>query len=192
MPRADGADRQSPSMYSKMARSADRRVGIAVFFAEPEPHGFWPAKNTVAFPGKTPHRGLFRSGSVWNIPLLPKHTVLPSKPLVLAGKVQVFVRHAIGAAMRAHPFVQRRQANAKSAVTRLRVRPPVGASRTASARNSSVRFGPIARLLRCNDSHQRSGRKPRPRPHPRPCAAYPSPLLPAKPVSEETGSGVRP
>jgi hypothetical protein len=31
---------------------------ISVFFHKPEPHGFWLAKNTVAFIGETPHWGL--------------------------------------------------------------------------------------------------------------------------------------
>ena len=48
-----------------------------------------------------------------------------------------------------------------SSATCLRVSPLVSAIRTASVRNSSVRFSPIVHLLCCSKCYQRSGIKPR-------------------------------
>ena len=49
----------------------------------------------------------------------------------------------------------------RSSATCFRVSPPVGAIRTASWRNSSVRFSPIVSLLCYSKCYQRSGIKPR-------------------------------
>src|SRR6056297_2941071 len=49
----------------------------------------------------------------------------------------------------------------RSSATCLRVSPLVNAIRTASLRNSSVRFSPIVSLLCCSKCYQRSGIKPR-------------------------------
>ncbi len=70
----------------------------------------------------------------------------------------------------------------KSDATCFLVSPLVSAIRTASARNSSVRFSPIVRLLCCNKCYQRSGIKPRqvqrvPRPN---TPSTPRVLYPAK------------
>ena len=49
----------------------------------------------------------------------------------------------------------------RSSATCFRVSPPVSAIRTASWRNSSVRFSPIVSLLCYSKCYQRSGIKPR-------------------------------
>ena len=59
--------------------------------------------------------------------------------------------------MRCHPLVQGRKPDA----TCFLVSPLLSAIRTASARNSSVRFSPIVHLLCRNKCYQRSGIKPR-------------------------------
>ena len=63
--------------------------------------------------------------------------------------------------MRRNPFVQRRHPDAKIIRHLLACKSTSSAIRTASLRNSSVRFSPMVRLLCCNKCYQRGGIKPR-------------------------------
>jgi hypothetical protein len=93
--------------------------------------------------------------------LFLENAVLASKPVNLFGEAQILFRNHIRVLVCCDPFVQRRHATPRSSATGLRDSPLVSAIRTASLRNSSVRFSPTAHLLCCNKCYQRSGIKPR-------------------------------
>jgi hypothetical protein len=144
-----------------------------MFFNEPKPHGFWPAKNCVAF-CKISLSSL-RMRPLTHASMCCQVIVSHAEAGHSLGEAQILFRNHIRISVRCDPFVQRRYldihllgtllrntlSGSGSSATCLRVSPLVSAIRTASWRNSSVRFSPIVSLLWCSKCYQRSGIKPR-------------------------------
>src|SRR5680860_320217 len=122
------------------------RKRFPVFFDEPKPHGFWLAKNCVAF---------FRMSRS----SLRMRTSRRSRSFSWASPKSSFDTTSVSRCAVIHLFSVDMPTD-KSSATCLRVSPLVSAMRTASLRNSSVRFSPIVRLLCCSKCYQRGGIKP--------------------------------
>ena len=118
-----------------------------MFFNELKPHGFWLAKNTVTF------FKISRSS-------LRMRFSRRSRSFSSARSKSSFDTTSVSLCDVIHLFSVDMPIP-KSSATCLRVSPLVSAIRTASLRNSSVRFSPIVNLLCCSKCYQRSGIKPR-------------------------------
>ena len=118
-----------------------------MLFYEPEPHGFWPAKNCVAF---------FKiSLSSLRMRFSRRSLSFSCARLKSSAETTSVSRYAVIHLFSVDMPIPR------SPATCLRVNQLVRAIRTASRRNSSVRFSPIVTLLCCSKCYQRSGIKPR-------------------------------
>ena len=126
-------------------RAHSEPVRSTLFFDEPKPQGFWPAKNCVAF-----FRIFLSSLRMWfsrrsrSISLLRLRSFFETTSVSWCAVIHLFNVDT---------------PTPRSSATCLRVSPLVSAIRTASLRNSSVRFSPAAHLLCCNKCYQRSGIK---------------------------------
>ena len=119
----------------------------SVFFDKPKSHCFRPAKNWVAF---------FRI----SLSSLRSRISRRSRSFSLARLRSSFDTTSVSQCAVIHLFSVDIP-TPRSSATCLRVNPLVSAIRTASCRNSSVRFNPIVHLLCCSKCYQRSGIKPR-------------------------------
>ena len=118
----------------------------SVFFDKLKPHGFWLAKNTVAF---------FNT----SLSSLRMRFSRRSRSFSWAWSKSSFDIKAVFRCVVIHLFSVDMPTSGSS-VTYFRVSPLVSAIRTASWRNSSVRFSPITSLLCFSKCYQRSGIKP--------------------------------
>ena len=118
-----------------------------MFFDKPKPHGFWLAKNWVAF---------------FNISLssLRMRFSRRSRSFSRARSRSSDDTTSVSRCAVTHLFSVDFP-TPRSSATRCRERPLVRAIRTASFRNSSVLPVPMVHLLCCTLRYQRSGTKPR-------------------------------
>ena len=112
-----------------MAQSFGREA-IPMFFDKLKPHGFWLAKNTVAF---------FNT----SLSSLRMRFSRRSRSFSLARLKSSFDTTSVSRCAVIHLF-NVDMPTPKSSATCLRVSPLVSAIRTASWRNSSVRFSPLS------------------------------------------------
>ena len=119
----------------------------SVFFDKLKPHGFWLAKNTVAF---------FNT----SLSSLRMRFSRRSRSFSWARLKSSFDMMSVSRCAVIHLFSVDIP-TPRSSATCFRVSPLVSAIRTASWRNSSARFSPIVSLLCYSKCYQRSGIKPR-------------------------------
>ena len=123
------------------------REAAPVFFDKPKSHCFRPAKNWVAF---------FKI----SLSSLRSRISRRSRSLSWARSKSSFDTTSVSRYAMIHLF-SFDMPTPRSSATCLRVSPLDSAIRTASWRNSSVRFNPIVSLLCYTQCYQRSGIKPR-------------------------------
>jgi hypothetical protein len=150
---------------------------------ELKPHGFWRVKNTVAF-------SRISLSSLRMPPLT--HASMCCRSRVSRAEAD----HSLGRGSSSFDTTSEPlyavihlfsvdMPTPRSSATCLRVSPLVSAIRTASWRNSSVRFNPIVYLLCCNKCYQRRGIKPRQvqNVYLRPNAGFGPPVLTGIPIA---------